>query len=69
MVEVQEAKVEMRYRGGHNYECERCHCPMDAGEGRLCTECKEELKEIEAYAKRWSMTMQQAEDCMRKIGA
>lgn len=40
----------MAYRSYHN-QCDRCRCPLDAGEGRLCETCIAELEEEEEQGK------------------
>lgn len=50
-----------RYRR-HQNACERCGCPLDAGEGRYCEECLEKIREEEAYAMRWNLTMEQVRE-------
>ncbi len=50
----------IKSRGYHL--CERCHCSLDAGEGRFCAECREEIRQEEAHARRWSLTMEQARE-------
>lgn len=42
--------------------CHRCGCPLDAGEGRFCTDCLEEIREEDEYARKWDMTVQQVRE-------
>ena len=56
-----------RRYGRHQNVCERCGCPLDAGEGRHCTECREEIREEEAYARRWNLTLEQVRE-IREAG-
>lgn len=51
-----------RRRRGWQNTCERCGCPLDAGEGRYCIECLDEMREEEAYARRWNLTMDQVRE-------
>lgn len=40
----------------HNYECQRCHCSLDPGEGRYCDECKKEMKQEEEQRRFYCMS-------------
>lgn len=47
-------------RGAYNNECERCRCPLDAGEGRYCEDCLEQMELEEQIAEEFDLTLQQA---------
>lgn len=42
----------------HDYECQRCHCSLDAGEGRYCDECREEMRQEEQQRRFYNMSRQ-----------
>lgn len=58
--------VRMRSRYRYHNECRECGCPLDAGEGDYCEECCDKLEQMEAYAKKWNLTMQQAREMVRE---
>lgn len=52
-----------RRRNSRNqYICERCNCTLDPNEGRFCEKCMKEIREEEAYARRWNLTMEQVRE-------
>lgn len=54
-------------RRGYQFHntCNGCRCPLDAGEGAYCEECREENQKLETYARRWDMTVQQVREMDR----
>lgn len=55
-------------RGSYRYHnvCQGCNCSLDAGEGRYCEECLDINAKVEAYAKKWSMTVAEALELYRE---
>lgn len=58
----------MRVRNKYRYHntCRECGCPLDAGEGDFCEDCSAELERMEAYAKKWNLTVQQARELLQE---
>lgn len=52
----------------YKYECERCHCTLDPGEGKYCGECKEEMKREEQQRRFYCMTRQEQLEIQRFLG-
>lgn len=52
----------MRRKYRYHNTCNRCGCPLDAGEGLYCEECQEERYLEYAYAKKWKLTAEQVRE-------